>query len=139
MIVVDAIEGLVRRQSMRAIVIAVCVAAFSCAETPATIQSETHRPNTSPTFINKVWRVTRSTAVQPGTLYVFLSEGTLVITSEHSKPALGRWKHEGGQFTMVEESIAYEVDVLNLTATEFRIRSHNPGGAVEIQMERAEP
>jgi hypothetical protein len=33
--------------------------------------------------------VSTSTRVAPGQLYVFLSEGTLLITSPHSKPALG--------------------------------------------------
>ena len=65
-----------------------------------------------------------------GHLYVFLSDGTLLITSEHSKPALGTWQHAGGVLTMVEESIPYKVDILNVSAAEFRIRSHNPGGAV---------
>jgi hypothetical protein len=85
-------------------------------------------------FVNKVWRVSESSAVAPGTLYVFLSEGTLLITAEHSKPALGRWTQEGGALTMVEESIAYKVDILNLTDDEFSIRSHNPGGSVEIRL-----
>ena len=85
-------------------------------------------------FVNKVWRVSESSAVAPGTLYVFLSEGTLLITSEHSTPALGRWTQEGGGLTMVEESIAYKVDILNLTDDEFRIKSHNPGGSVEIRL-----
>jgi hypothetical protein len=85
-------------------------------------------------FIDKVWRVSESSAVAIGTLYVFLSDGTLVITSEHSKPALGRWKHAGAGLIMVEESIEYKVDILRLTAGQFHIRSHNPGGAVEIRL-----
>ena len=55
-------------------------------------------------FVNKVWRVSKSSSVAPGTLYVFLSEGTLVITSPNSKPALGRWNYKNGAFTMVEEA-----------------------------------
>lgn len=89
---------------------------------------------TIPSFINTVWRVSESSAVAPGTLYVFLSDGTLVMTSEHSKPALGTWKYEGGLLTMVEESIPYQVDILNLSGDEFRIRSNNPGGAIEIRL-----
>ncbi len=85
-------------------------------------------------FINRVWRVTESSAVAPGTLYVFLSEGTLLITSEHSTPMLGTWKHEDGILTMVEDSIAYKVDILNSSPDEFRIRSHHPGGAVELRL-----
>jgi hypothetical protein len=85
-------------------------------------------------FEDKVWRVSESPAVAPGTLYVFLSEGTLVITSPHSKPALGNWKSDGAGLTMIEGSIPYKVDILELTAGRFRIRSNNPGGSVEITL-----
>jgi hypothetical protein len=81
-----------------------------------------------------VWRVSESSSVAPGTLYVFLSEGTLIITSPNSKPALGRWKYEGGALTMVEEGVPYKVDVLKLSKEEFRIRSNNPGEPVEITL-----
>jgi hypothetical protein len=100
----------------------------------AASQTASQTPASTPTFINKVWRVSESSAVSPGTLYVFLSEGTLLITSENSKPALGTWKRDGSGLTMVEESIPYKVDILNLNAAEFRIRSNNPGGAVEIRL-----
>lgn len=85
-------------------------------------------------FTNKVWKVSQSSAVATGTLYVFLEEGTLLITSANSKPALGRWKLDDGALTMAEESIPHKVDILNLTAEEFRIRSHNPGQAVQITL-----
>ena len=90
------------------------------------------------TFVNKVWQVRESSAVQPGTLYVFLSEGTLLITSTNSTPAVGSWKRDGNGLTMVEESIAYKVTILNLTDEEFRIRSRNPGGAVDIRLVAAD-
>ncbi len=70
--------------------------------------------------------------MSPDTLYVFLSDGTLVITSSNGTPALGTWKYDNGKLTMVEESRPYEVEVLALGATEFRIRIHNPGEPVEI-------
>jgi hypothetical protein len=105
------------------------------AETPAPASppSEQARP-TAVSFVDKVWRVRESSAVEPGTLYVFLSEGTLVIASPHGKPALGTWKSENGALTMVEESIPYKIDILKLTRDELRIRSHNPGEPVEITM-----
>jgi hypothetical protein len=85
-------------------------------------------------FVNKVWRVHESSSVAPGMLYVFLSEGTLVIASPNGKPALGRWKYEGGTFAMVEEGIPYKTDILKLSKDEFKIRSNNPGGPVEITL-----
>ncbi len=106
----------------------------ACADRAGPVEPRQTETITGASFINTVWRVSESSAVAPGTLYVFLSDGTLLITSEHSKPALGTWQHAGGVLTMVEESIPYKVDILNVSAAEFRIRSHNPGGAVEIRM-----
>lgn len=90
------------------------------------------------TFVNKVWTVSRSSSVALGQLYVFLSEGTLVIASSHGKPSLGTWKYEGGVLTMVEEGLPYRTDILKLTGDEFRIRSNNPGEPVEITLVPAE-
>ena len=67
-------------------------------------------------FVNKAWKLTRVPGVAAGPLYVFLSEGTLVITSPHSRPALGKWTYDQKVLTMVEEGIAYKVDILTLTA-----------------------
>ena len=106
----------------------------ACASDTGSSDQAPAEPTNKATFANKVWRVAEPSAVAAGTLYVFLSEGTLLITSPHSEPALGTWKMDGGVLTMVEESIAYKVDILNLTYNEFRIRSNNPGGSVEIRM-----
>ncbi|MGH7798883.1 MAG: hypothetical protein ACREQ2_28795 [Candidatus Binatia bacterium] len=89
-------------------------------------------------FVNKVWQVSSSSGVAAGTLYVFLSEGTLLITSPNSKPALGTWKYGGGALTLVEEGIAYKTDILRLTASEFQIRSNNRGQPVETTLVPAE-
>ena len=88
----------------------------------------------APSFVNQVWRVSEPSSVAPGTLYVFLSEGTLLITSPNSTPALGTWKYEGGALVMVEESIPYTTDIVKLSDEEFRLRSHNPGGIVEMTL-----
>lgn len=89
-------------------------------------------------FINRVWRVRSSTAVAPGTIYVFVSDGTLLITSPGNTPAVGRWTRQGKVFTMIEEGIPYPTDILHLSRDEFRIRSHNPGQPVETTLQPAE-
>ena len=86
----------------------------------------------SVSFVNRVWQVSSSSSIAPGALYVFLSDGMLLITSVHGTPLLGTWKYEGGELTMVEEGLPYKVDILKLSGDEFRIRSHNPGAPVEI-------
>jgi hypothetical protein len=85
-------------------------------------------------FVNRVWKVEKSSSVSPNTMYVFLSDGTLVVTSPQGKPSLGTWKSEAGKLTMVEEGLSYPVDILRLDAGRFTIRSHNPGEPVDIEM-----
>lgn len=89
------------------------------------------------TFVDRVWRVTKSASVARGTLYEFRSDGTLIVTSPGSTPLTGSWKRSGSGLVMVEESIAYPTDILRLTDTSFVIRSHNPGTPVDIEMEPA--
>lgn len=88
--------------------------------------------NVKPGFINKVWEVSVSTGVAPGTLYAFLSDGTLVVTSPNSKAAFGAWTYKNGALTMIEGSQEYKTDILNLSHEELRLKNHNPGGSVEI-------
>lgn len=87
-----------------------------------------------PAFVNRVWKVAESPTVQAGQLYVFLSDGTLVVTAETSKPALGAWRQENGRLMMVEEGITYTVDVLSLTMSEFRIHINDPGEGVDLRL-----
>ncbi|MBA3726093.1 MAG: hypothetical protein H0W86_06485 [Armatimonadetes bacterium] len=89
-------------------------------------------------FVNRVWKVKDSSAVEPGTLYVFLSDGSLIITSPKGKPDLRTWKYDGEVFTIVEESVPHKVDILDISSAEFRIRSKNPGEPVEILLTPAE-
>ncbi len=86
------------------------------------------------TLVNRVWRVAESPDVQAGQLYVFLSEGTLVIASPNGTPSLGTWSRANSGLIMVEEGIRYPVDIVSLSEGELRIRSHNPGGAAEMRL-----
>ena len=90
-------------------------------------------PKASTVFINKVWKVSQSNAVATGQLYVFLSDGTLVITAPQQKPALATWSYQDKKLVMTEDSIAYPVDILALSENSFSIRMHNPGEPVHIQ------
>jgi hypothetical protein len=120
---------------MPRVLVLVATVALALAGCSAPTASTAGAPGDAPgSFVNKVWVVSDSPAVAPGTLFVFLSEGTLVIASPHGKPALGRWTHRDGAFTMVEDGITYQVDILRLSRDEFRIRSHNPGQPVEMRL-----
>ena len=109
--------------------------ALACSQLPdpAPITPAPDRAAERPaSFVNRVWRVARSSAVAEGTLYTFLSDGTLVITSPGNKPMVGSWSRSEDGLVMVEESIPYRVDILKLDDDEFVIRSHNPGAPVDI-------
>jgi hypothetical protein len=116
--------------------LAVLLLVAACSKEPETVdQANTPRPypaNVKPGFINKVWEVSLSTGVAPGTLYAFLSDGTLVVTSPHSKAAFGAWTFRNGKLTMVEEAQEYLTDILALSHEELRLKSHNPGGSIEM-------
>lgn len=84
-------------------------------------------------FVNIVWRVQKGSTIPPGALYVFLSDGTLVITAAKNRPALGSWRIEnGGKFVMVEDGRPYRVDIVEQSNNAFRIRINGPGRPVEI-------
>ncbi|KQZ56470.1 hypothetical protein ASD53_13070 [Lysobacter sp. Root559] len=82
-------------------------------------------------FVGKVWQVKDSSAVEAGTTYAFLADGTLVVDSDSGTPLYGQWKFDAGKLTLIEEGQSYPTDILKLDAGEFRIRSHNPGEPVE--------
>lgn len=90
------------------------------------------------TISNRVWVVSGSSSVAAGTMYTFLADGTLLITSPWSTPALGQWRQNGEELVMVEEGLEYRVEVLGLTNREFRVRIRNPGTPVEITFVPAE-
>ena len=119
---------------MRPLIVASALLLAGCPQ-PAAAPPPRARPSAPPVgFVNRVWKVEKSSSVSPDTMYVFLSDGTLVVTSPHGKPSLGTWKSEAGKLTMVEEGFSYPVDILRLDAGRFVIRSHNPGDPVDIEM-----
>jgi len=87
-----------------------------------------------PSFVNKVWVVQESPTVHPGQLYVFLSEGSLVVASPHGTPRLGSWSLERGSLTIVEDGVSHPVDVVTLTDSELLLRLHDPGEGVEVRL-----
>jgi hypothetical protein len=89
-------------------------------------------------FINKVWVVSESPPVESGDLRVFLSEGTMVMSSTHGTPSLGSWSYHDGQLTITEDGIGYAADILELTPTAFRIRIRSPGDPIVITFVPAE-
>jgi hypothetical protein len=126
------------RQRIVILLLAVIGPALACSDSSRPRDQATAEP-AAPGFVNRVWRVASSSSnIEPGVLYVFLSDGTLVISSPHGTPALGSWKPDGTGLTIIEEGRPYKVDVLKLSQDEFRIMINNPGSAVEIAFAPAE-
>lgn len=111
---------------------------------PAPAPAAEPAPATSPvpaeassSFVNKVWQVAESGQVAVGSLRVFLSDGTLVMTDPHSTSTLGAWRYDGGRLTIIEESREYPTDIRDLSESAFRIRMHGPGEPIELLFEPA--
>ena len=109
--------------------------ATNCSEPKPPPERATEHGTSAPSgFVDQVWKVSESTSVAPGTLYVFQSDGKLLVTSPGSAPAVGSWKMENGALTMIEEGLSYPTDILESGPNVLRLRSHNPGEPVEITL-----
>ena len=106
--------------------------------TPPSATPAPSAPKPPASFINRVWKVDASPTIQKGQLYVFLSEGTLVIASETGTPSFGTWRYQKGALTIVEESRPYPVDIVELSADMLKLRVRGPGEPVEMTLVPAE-
>ena len=122
-------------------VVVLVVAAFTagCSGERAGAEHDTATPDTtvavssdSMHIVNRAWQVASSTAGDPGQLYTFLSDGTLLIASAHGLPFVGTWVYAPGRLTFVEEGPAFTVDIVRSTADTLQVRGTNPGGTLEI-------
>jgi hypothetical protein len=93
-------------------------------------------PDSAPAFVSKLWKVSRSSGVEPGALYVFFADGTLLITSTHSTPAIGRWEYRADTLTLIEEGIPHPAAVQRLLADTFAITIRSPGRPLDITFVR---
>src|SRR4051794_6619820 len=89
-----------------------------------------------PGFVNRVWQVSTSSTVEKGQIYIFVSDGTLVISSPHGKPTVGSWKLDKDKLTIVED-VPYQVQIELLTPETFQMKVLNPGEPTEITLTAA--
>lgn len=95
-------------------------------------------PDPASVLGGKVWRAERrSDGGEVGSTYAFLADGTLVVDSPNGTPMTGRWAASGDALSMTEEGITYPTDLVVRDADHVTLRSHNPGGIVEIALVRA--
>lgn len=105
----------------------------ACATTPVASTSEDSR---SPEFVNKLWQVTESSDIPSGSLYIFLSDGALIIASDTGTPLVGRWSATGTAITMIEESLPYQGKIVASTENGLELRMKNPGGEISLFFRR---
>lgn len=141
-------KGILRiRIEAAALLAALALAAGGCGPAPG---AEAPRAAPAPTadasqgvetlaFVDRVWVVEESNSVANGSTRVFLSGGTLALVDPGATPAFGRWKLEEGRLTVVEEGIAYPVDLDELRGDTMRITLRGPGEPVRMTMRDARP
>lgn len=83
-----------------------------------------------PVFANRVWKVAKGSQGDAGTFYVFLSDGSLLITSPHGTPSLSTWHYSGDVLTMVEEGLPHQATILRSTLDTFAISVAGSGPPV---------
>jgi hypothetical protein len=93
----------------------------------------------APAFVNTRWRADTGSGVEVGTFYTFNGDGTLLIEAPSGTPAFGAWRYVDGALTMTEEGIDYPTDIVAQDAEHVHLRSHNPGGVVELVLVRDTP
>jgi len=128
-----------RRDRNALFVLVVVAFTAGCSRERAGAEPDTATPDTTVTvssdsmhIVNRAWQVASSTAGDPGQLYTFLSDGTLLIASADGVPFVGTWVYAPGRLTFVEEGPAFTVDIVRSTADTLQVRGANPGGTLEI-------
>jgi hypothetical protein len=113
--------------------LSVWLSSAAAAESPAT-------RTPSPQLADKVWRVTAPGNRAPGTVYVFLSDGTLMMTSGVETYRLAVWRADSAtRLTIVEDAVvSYGADVLEMTDRLLRLRLALKSENVELTLEPAQ-
>jgi hypothetical protein len=88
---------------------------------------------------NTVWRVTSGNRA-PGTLFIFLSNGTLMITSCVEVYRLARWRAETmDRLTIVEDvTVQYTADIQALSEDRLSLRLNLRSEQVDLTLEAAQ-
>ena len=87
-------------------------------------------------LVNTVWRVTSGNRA-PGTLFVFLSNGTLVMTSCVEVYRLATWRSETtDRLTIAEDTtVQYTADIQALSETSLSLRLNLRSEQVDLTFE----
>ena len=110
----------------------------ACTERPADRRSDAGAPVvTQPSFVGTTWLSTDPSA-PPGTLRIFLADGTLVMDSCGDTYRLARWQaaHDG-RVAWEEDGARIEADVAQPTPDTLQLRLHLIDGVRQERYHRA--
>ena len=105
---------------------------------PAPANPPAAEPSTS-TFTNRVWRITSPADRPLGSLYLFLSDGTLVMTSCVETYRLATWRRDRpDRLTIVEDPVtSYSADIRRADEQRLELRLHPKSEDVDLGLEPA--
>jgi hypothetical protein len=103
---------------------------------PATQPGE---PLVSNVVVNRIWKVSGPADVAPGSIYTFLSDGTLMMTSCVETYRLARWTRGPGERLTIQEdpSVSYEASVTPRGTDRLSLVLHLKTEQVERTLEPA--
>jgi hypothetical protein len=99
---------------------------------PSTDQAApTDSRDRQPSFVGKAWRSTDSAAA-PGTLRIFLTDGTLVMDSCVEVYRLARWRAiDERRIEWQEDTARLEAEVTQVGSDQLQLRLHLVGGEIK--------
>lgn len=90
-------------------------------EAPAARATEADA-SAAPPFVGKAW-VGQDAEAPPGTLRIFLPDGTLVMDSCFETYRLAEWRMApGGRMVIVEEGVEIPAEILSASGAELKLR-----------------
>jgi hypothetical protein len=90
-------------------------------------------------LMNRVWLVARPAGRAPGSFYVFLADGTLLMSSCVETYRLATWRAAGGDRLVVTEepAVSYGVRVLAVGERDARLRLELVSETVDLELRAA--
>jgi uncharacterized lipoprotein YbaY len=101
-----------------------CVLAASCRSPSAGQEARTAPQEAQPPFVGKTWMSTDPSAA-PGTLRIFLPDGTLVMDSCGETYRLARWRSvDERRIEWQEDTAQIEAEVTQISSDQLQLRLH---------------
>jgi hypothetical protein len=117
-------------------------ASDEAASRPTNVQVAVPAGDESPTarLVNTVWKVTAPAGRARGSFYIFLSDGTLVMTSCVETYRLATWRSDAaGRIAIAEdEAVKYEAEILEIQDRQARLRLDLRNERIELTLHAAD-